>query len=368
MNYSENGVKNLINTWKSEKRFTKLVTTEELLFLINKMNSDEELDILRRDFDKIIEIVQHNNGICEFYIILNLFVKKIYKEKCQAIIEKILNNVNDDKTRLFIKNIFIKSSKDNKFTSNEIADIIINELNKKETIESSNILINLYSFNDFKKEIKKRFPTASYIIEKNIEAYPTAKERQQILGESIIGKLVRDNNENIIKYHFDYLKKEEELNDRDIKIIGAGSCCIVFKCGSKVLKIGEDRHNRKIFINHRILASQNRRLYYDKEGNPLFYIETMKFAKVGDVTKEERDELVEDLRAQGLIWEDTKLENCGVLMPDDDNEWNFEGNYDEEIAGIADFPAYKEEFQKRKRRVVVIDNDYIRRNPKFLWR
>ena len=129
-----------------------------------------------------------------------------------------------------------------------------------------------------------------------------------------------------------------------------------------VIKLGEDRNDRKVYINHRILASFIRKLEQDKDGNDLFYVEVMKYAITGDVTEEERDELRRDLYMQGLIWTDDKLANCGVLVDGDENYYDREIDYTE-FAGHINSPARREEFAKRKRRVVVIDNDHIRFNP-----
>jgi len=129
-----------------------------------------------------------------------------------------------------------------------------------------------------------------------------------------------------------------------------------------VIKLGEERNNRKVYINHRILASFIRKLEKDSNDNNLFYVEVMKYALTGDVTPEERDELLKDLRDQGLIWDDYKLENCGVLVDGDENYYDREIDYSE-YAGHIDNPERRLEFNKRKRRVVVIDNDHISFNP-----
>jgi nickel-dependent lactate racemase len=164
----------------------------------------------------------------------------------------------------------------------------------------------------------------------------------------------------VAKYLRDLLQ-EKQISTRNIRMVGGGGSCLVFKINDMVIKLGEERNDRRVYINHRILASLVRKLEQDKEGNDLFYVEIMKYAITGDVTKEERDELRKDLYDMGLVWTDDKLANCGVLMDDDDNYYDREIDYSE-FAGHVDCPIKREEFAKRKRRVVVIDNDHIRFN------
>lgn len=366
--YDNQQILNIINIWRNNKSFISLLTSEEMFFIINSGYNQNINDLLERDFNEIIKKVMLNFNLCDLLTIFSLIQFNINKGNCMDLLKKSVFEVFDKNTIFFIKNIYSELKEKRIFEFNEINRIIYERLDKKTSIESTKILIDLYHLEDFKERLKKDYPTVEYIIKKNIEAEPFAQKRELVLGKSIIGKLVKDNNADIIKKEFKILQNLTNANDEEIKIIGAGSCSIVFQVGNYVLKIGEKRNNRKIFINHRILASKNRKLHLDRHGNESFYTETMRFAEVGTVTPEERDELVSDLRRQGIIWDDTKLENCGVLMPDDSNEWAFEGDYDEEIAGVIDNPVYKEQFSKRKRRIVVIDNDNMKRDPKSFWK
>ena len=63
-----------------------------------------------------------------------------------------------------------------------------------------------------------------------------------------------------------------------------------------------------------------------------------------------------------MIWEDDKLENCGLLSDNDENICPLPVDYIE-IAGCINNPYPSEQFMKRERKVVVIDNDYIHYNP-----
>jgi hypothetical protein len=181
-------------------------------------------------------------------------------------------------------------------------------------------------------------------------------------GSTIISKLLHKENELIVAKYLRDLLQEKQISTRNIRMVGGGGSCLVFKINDMVIKLGEERNDRRVFINHRILASAIRKLEQDGAGNDLFYVEVMKYVLTGDVTKEERDELRKDLYDQGLVWTDDKLANCGVLLDGDDNYYDREIDYSEYVAHI-DVPWKREEFAKRKRRVVVIDNDHIRFNP-----
>lgn len=150
-------------------------------------------------------------------------------------------------------------------------------------------------------------------------------------------------------------------------MIGGGCTNLVYKIGDEVIKLGETRHNRTIYINHRILASSYRKLELNEKGEELFYVEIMNYAIVGDTTPEERDELRHDLYNQGLIWYDDKIENCGLLVDGDENICTLPVDYIE-VAGRIDNPYDREQFMQRERKVVVIDNDLIKLNPLKLKR
>ena len=121
-------------------------------------------------------------------------------------------------------------------------------------------------------------------------------------------------------------------------MIGGGGSSLLYKIGNDVLKIGETRNSRKIYINHRILASQIRKLLYDNNDNPLFYIEQMKCVRTDGITQKDVDELRQDLYEQGLIWDDAKIANCGILDPDDENICTLPVDYIE-VAGKIDNPT-----------------------------
>ena len=183
-------------------------------------------------------------------------------------------------------------------------------------------------------------------------------------GSTILGCLIKNNNQYLVE---DYIKELiQNKNIKNVECIGAGSTCLVYRLGKSVLKLSEFRNTRKIFVNHRILASQVRKLLKDGD-KELFYVEVMKYLFDTNVTKEECEELKLDLYRQGMNWEDAKIENCGLLNNNDDNISTLPMDYSEIYANV-DNPVDREQFMKRKRKVVVLDNDNITPLPKLFWK
>ncbi len=357
-------VENAVNAFNVDIKTLNEISSRELynILLIGRDNPHLYI-FLMKYHDLIIIRCLRNFDLYDYFVIMFLVDFQFCKEKCSKIFKNTTLKVFSPKTLLFLKKIS-KTMLKEYFLEKSMYDLIIEKLNEERTDDASRILIDLNYFVDFKTYLKKTHPTAEFIIEKNQEAYPYAKGRDMLLGGSIIAKLIRSNHWYIIEKWISILQNVNLSPDKSVKIIGMGSTAVVFKIGDEVLKIGETRYTRKIYQNHRILSSTHRKLYHNDKGEELFYIETMKFAHVGDVSIEERDELVSDLRSQGLIWHDTKLENCGVLVDGDENLINLKVDY-EEVAGIINNPVKKLEFKNRNRKVIVIDNDLIEIDPRI---
>ena len=79
---------------------------------------------------------------------------------------------------------------------------------------------------------------------------------------------------------YEYIKlllDKYKLELDNIEYIGGGGSNLVYKIGDSVIKLGETRSDRKIYVNHRILASQVRKLLKSKNGKDLFYVEIMRY-------------------------------------------------------------------------------------------
>lgn len=304
-----------------------------------------------------------------FFDVMSLYCLVLisdFKDIIEDIINRTLNKIFNKETIFFIRLMNKKIQASQMFDVAQIYDLIFFTIQSYSSEKASILLYNLYLLPDFKIELEKRFNIVGILLEKYQKFDQDSIIKNAFKGSSIIGCLIKDDNESLVISFIEALLRQYNTCLEKTTCIGGGSTCLVYRIGNSVIKLGETRNQRKIFVNHRILASQIRKLV-SKDGIDLFYVEVMKYIQTGDVTKDECDELSESLLRQGLIWEDAKPENCGVLDNDDENISNLPVDY-VEIAGVVNNPCEREQFMKRKRRVVVLDNDNIRRNPKSLWK
>lgn len=357
---SKNNIKVLL---EKDETYIETLSSEELFQIIIVFSIDEDIrPLILKHIDKILSRCRTDYDMFNCFTIICLKIFKIERDKAQNALEATINKTFGSESILYLLKLIRMMKKNGVICKEELFKIIIKDLNEMPTDKSSKILFDMYIFPDFKLLMNLQFRITSTLIEAYQLYDPNIMSSQIINGSTIIGKLIKGNNEQIVAKYLRELLQEKQISTRNIQMVGGGGSCLVFKIGDKVIKLGEERNDRKIFINHRILASLVRKLEVDEKGKELFYVEIMKYAIVGDVTKEERDELKQDLYDQGLIWEDSKLANCGVLVDGDDNYYDREIDYSEIVANI-DNPVRREEFMKRKRRVVVVDNDHIKFNP-----
>lgn len=348
---------------KTEEEFINSLSTEKLFEIVFKFSkSAENRPFVERNFEAIITRCSFDYDMYNYYTILCMKLNHIEVVKCEQIIDRTINKIFSKETKIFLLKNY-KKMKEKGFIKRELLiNEMIEELKSLDTSKSTVILFDLFVFPDFKIIFEEQHRIIATLIEAYQIYFPDIISSQIFKGSSIIGKLLKEEKENIIREYFKKLLEGKQISPRNIRMIGGGGSNIVYLINNLVFKIGETRHNRKIYINHRILASLLRKLEVSEEGKELFYVEIMKYAKTGDITPEERDELKQDLYEQGLIWEDDKLENCGLLADDDKNICTLPVDYIE-VAGNIDTPYRKESFMKRERKVVVIDNDCIRYNP-----
>lgn len=348
--------------WPQDCSILEKIDAYDLLVLIKDSVLDERKIKVLENFDIILNRCCINYNMFNYFTILVMKFANVEKEKCNYQLNCTVNRIFNNSTLLFLHKIFKRITM-NKYKDKEQVFLnIIDELKNYSTDKSSMILFDLYLFPDFAKMLDASHPVVATIISAYQIFNPDVVSTDIFKGSTIIGKLLLGDNEKIAETYMRKLLEGRNLNCYNVKMIGGGGSSLVFKIKDIVLKLGEERHCRRIYINHRILASIIRKLELDENGKELFYVEIMKYAKVGDVTEDERDELKKDLYDQGLIWDDDKLENCGVLMDNDDNVCNLPVDYIE-VAGNINNPYRREAFMRRKRKVVVIDNDNIRFNP-----
>lgn len=347
---------------EKDMEFIESLTSEELFQVIMTFSNDYELrPLIEKNIDYIFYRCTVDYDMFNFFTIVCLKMFKIDRERAEECLNRTIKKIFGKESIIYLLKLIKMMQNDGVIAKEDLFKIIIDDLNEMPTSKSSKILFDLYIFPDFKLFLNTYYRIVSTLIEAYQLYDPDIMSSQIIHGSTIIGKLLNQKNQLIVAKYLRDLLNEKQISTRNIKMVGGGGSCLVFRINDMVIKLGEERYNRKIYINHRILASFIRKLEHDENGEELFYVEVMKYAHTGDVTPEERDELKRDLYDQGLIWDDDKLINCGVLVDGDENYYDRPIDYTE-IAAHIDNPIRREEFNKRKRRVVVIDNDHIRYN------
>ena len=346
-----------------DKTFIDTLTSEELFQIVLVFHSDDSLRPLIEEYaDRILDRCSIDYDMFNCFTIMCMKMFKINEARAEDCLDKTIKKIFGKDSIIFLLKMIRMMRQNGVVSKEELFEVMINNLREMPTNKSSKILFDLYIFPDFNLLLNTHHRVVATLIEAYQLHEPDVVSSVIFNGSTIIGKLLNKDNELIVAKYLRDLLQEKQISTRNIRMVGGGGSCLVFKINDMVIKLGEERNNRKVYINHRILASLIRKLEQDKDGNDLFYVEVMKYALTGDVTEAERDELRRDLYAQGLVWTDDKLANCGVLVDGDDNYYDREIDYSE-YAGHIDCPFRREEFAKRKRRVVVIDNDHITFNP-----
>lgn len=338
------------------------VNSADLLKVIMNHDLDEQFFI--KNQRKLISLCTINFNIYDYFSLRYLNKISSFQEEVAKLLDDTVKSIFSNCTQIFLNRMFLKI-RNNTLSIDDVFQYIIDECEELPTEKSSIILLELSIFNDFSKKLYQRNPIAATMIKAYMRYDNNIIGKNMFKGSSIIGKLVNNGNEKFVSPYVSELLGGEKINNNNFKMVGGGGSSLVFEVNNQILKLGETRNKKKVFFNYRILQSKIRDLI-SKNEIPLFFIEVMNPAIVGDVTPEERDELVADLKKQGIIWEDAKLENCGVLQDWDMNDSVKYEDIDHSlyIANIEN-PYYKSEFDKRKRRVVVIDNDDMRLNTNY---
>lgn len=154
-----------------------------------------------------------------------------------------------------------------------------------------------------------------------------------------LGALIKSHRNEYLKTILNNLLAEEQVTD--FQGIGANSWSnIVFKIGTKVLKLGWIRNNPNCEKHYRILNPQYFEIIKDEEGYPIFYIEIQDYLKQDGISLKDIEDFYTDIERDGLIYIDPRgksAENFGFL-PDSKN------------IGSESF---------KKKALVLIDRDFV---------
>lgn len=349
----------------SESIKSSSLRSERIFYRVLEQIDNNDIDKLNYEAKEIINKCTRNFNLYDILTIILLRQNRIESEMCHNILSSTIKVIFSSSSMLFL-NKCIKELKNNKLSFDELFDKIMSDLKNGKTDTSTIVLFDFFVFLDFRNKLRDNYKVISLLIEAYQLYDPDVVSSKLFKGSSIIAKLLQNNNEAIVYKDLTNLLGDRDINSNNVKMIGGGGSSIVLKVEDnpydKVLKLGETRNKRKVYINYRILASLLRELVTNEIGEEQFYHEVQIVIKTGDVTVEELNELIKDMDRQGLIWEDPKLVNCGVLPDGYDNECSLPVDY-VEIAGRITDPCGEAEFMTRKRRVVVLDNDDIKFNP-----
>ena len=114
------------------------------------------------------------------------------------------------------------------------------------------------------------------------------------------------------------LLNSEHKRFSDMRKVGAGVYSNVYQIGTKIIKIGTPRQTHKIPNHRRILQPIVRKELTNGMGEPIGSIEITDEVDaskeiLNKITEEDLYKIYKELRADGIIWGDPKIDNLGVL-------------------------------------------------------
>jgi len=332
------------------------VDSEEFLEFMKVCSTKPEFhDVIAEHSDIIIDYCVTNYNLEDYMSLLYLREIEEAKEQVNDLFQKTINRILSKKSLMFLMKSY-KLLKNGKIEIEDLFNHMLYEIRIMPSKEATMVLFDLCKFINVPPKLYKEYPIVATMIKSYLNYDLDMISADMFHGSTIIGYLLKGHNEDLVKPYIEKLLQGEEINSHNMPMIGGGGSSLVYKIGDLVLKLGETRNCRRVFINHRILESYIRDLI-SKNDQDLFYIEVMRYIKTGDVTEEELEELKRDLYRQFIIWDDDKLANCGVLPDNYTNDMYFNGNEHDMLATVIDNPGDREAFSRRKRRVVVLDND-----------
>ena len=104
----------------------------------------------------------------------------------------------------------------------------------------------------------------------------------------------------------------------DMRKVGEGVYSNVYQIGTKIIKIGAPRQTHKIPNHRRILQPIVRKELTNGMGEPIGSIEVTDEVDtsketLSKITEEDLYKIYKELRADGIVWGDPKIDNLGVL-------------------------------------------------------
>jgi len=263
---------------------------------------------------------------------------------------------------IYLKNsflIFIKQKKDNLtlidiykkyFPEFNVVDFYREELlNNLSFYEKTEVFLPTLLDEESKKYWEKEYP----FFHKLYKCYKTSSSKKGVVPSSVFGILMDKKYEKMVSDLFkEYMIKE---NVTDFSFLGSGNYNFSYLVGRYVIRIGNGRGNFPIYQHYRISNSLYRKKIEVEKGSYL-YLEVNRYTRVDQVNEKDIIDALKDLKSALIeITDYHYYNNFGLLFDDDDNE-TILSSLEDGIIGKIDVPI-SETFKKK--RVVLIDNDYI---------
>ena len=196
----------------------------------------------------------------------------------------------------------------------------------------------------------------------------TNKEELKKVHPNIVRKLTGKKGNNLdnnlvqaLTMIFEEIAQNEMADVSDVEYIGKGDHSNVYKLGNKVIKLGERRLTNKIPYHRRILQPLLRRKIKNKD----LYIEISEYVESDiSITDEDAYLIYKELRNDGIIWLDAKMENLGRLKKDNVIHLKEPLYVKKESVGYIE-ETIKEEEPLHKGDLVIIDTDYLYKENDF---
>lgn len=114
------------------------------------------------------------------------------------------------------------------------------------------------------------------------------------------------------------LLNSEHKRFSDMRKVGAGVYSNMYQIGTKIIKVGAPRQTHKIPNHRRILQPIVRKELTNEMGAPIGSIEVTDEVDtsketLSKITEEDLYKIYKELRVDGIVWGDPKIDNLGVL-------------------------------------------------------
>lgn len=328
---------------------------------INKILKENRLDIhfIANNFDYLIMHVNENN----FARLLN------YVSLEENLSKIIFKNFSFFMRRFKIGDISNKYQKIFFDTITFLPGYRINlSKNMKNVIESISPTVLF----DLASSLKKVSPKYSNKINEIINS-----NQDRICKDILIRCLSKKDNQAIITLKdlndysltlqilFRELLQSECKQFCDVEMIGEGGYSQTFKVGSKVIKVGAPRKTYNIPNHRRILqplARVNLTNQYQKFIGTIEVTDEVDTSReaLSKITKEDLYRIYKELRDDGIIWTDPKINNLGILKRD--NIQTLNGNtFYADSRSLGFINDLKGITTLKKGDIVIVDTDYLYR-------